>query len=128
MGVEAIAAISIVGPLRAGINDRSRPTPGSMTPVHQSGPPPRSYPPLIHTAGAEGRRFVRPSLLSAARTSGRRIQGADLTAEPGQDETAPDELRRRDHVRMGDAPGDDTVGFKGERLELGLDEHVLQAW
>ena len=120
MGVDAISAISIVGPLRAGVHDRSQATRGSMTRVHQCGDVGPSYPPPFHTAiGTVGPVPRWPG--SARGLAGRRIERADLAAKPGQDEAATDELRGRDHVRMGDPPGDHAVRFDREGLQLGLD-------
>ena len=49
-----------------------------------------------------------------------------LTPPPyaGQHEPAADHRRLDDDVRVRDPPGDRPVGLDGERLQLGLQEHV----
>jgi hypothetical protein len=143
MGVDAISAISIVGPLRAGNNDMSAWWRRSIGLVHQCGSVAPSYPPAVHRGGRAGQsprfqpqrfqtpRFtaaaVQPLPGSAAGTARRRVDRAHLPAEPGQDEVPTDELGRGHHVRVSDAPGDGAVGLDRERFQLGLDEDVGQA-
>ena len=122
VGVDAIAAVSIVRPLRA---DRyatgARRPAGQRRVIHEcaragsSYPPTRPQPRLVERVARSGRAPPR-----------RRVERIDLAVEPGQDQPTADQLGRGDDVAVGDPPGDRPIGFEGERLDLRLDEDVPQ--
>ena len=118
VGVDAIAAVSDAWPLRAGDNATGRDLARSTGLVHQIRPPRPGYPPVVHTG------IVRTPWVSARLTSGRGVQDIGLAVKAREDQPAADQLRGRDDVRVGDAPGDLPVRLHGERLDLGLEEHV----
>jgi hypothetical protein len=135
MGVEAIAAISIVGPLRAGFNDRCASTGGSIAIVHQVGIQPGEFSTACpHSTGPATRRWIdapsagrsRSDQPSVAWAPGRRIERSDLAGEAGQDQATGHELRRRHDVGMDGAPANGAIRVDGEGLELRLDHDVAQ--
>jgi len=77
---------------------------------------------VIHQSST--REVVRAPCDSARLTSGRGVKDVGLTVKAREDQAAADQLRSGDDVRVGDAPGDLPVRLHGERLDLGLEEHV----
>jgi len=118
VGIDAIAAVSVARPLRAGNNATAAAGAGSMPPVHEI---------------RAGRRFVHERSTNAgrrrsARRSARRgIEHVGLAGVAGQDEPAADERRLGHDVGVGDPPGDRPVRLDRERLDLRLDEDVPEA-
>jgi hypothetical protein len=119
VGVEAIAAVSVARPLRAGAYASCQNAPRSIG--------------FVHNFDACGDACPRPSPRSprnSRETSGGatrpRIQRRYLAGEAREDEPPADEFGRRDDIRMGDPPANCPVGLDGERLDLGLDDDVRQ--
>ena len=99
VGVDAIAAVSIVRPLRADRYATGAASTRSTAVVHECGARRAGLSTAVHIGQAvDG----RPR--SGRRPAGRRVQGVELAVEPGQDQPPADELGGGDDVRVGDPP------------------------
>ena len=122
VGVDAIAAVSIVRPLRAAANATARGATGQSAVVHRiAASDPRR---VIHRLSTVAGAASRPSAARSGRGATRgRIDGVTCPPKPSGRagrRPAPPRSRRR----CGRPATRPSVGLEGERLDLGLDDDV----
>ena len=123
VSVEAISAVQrLRGPLRAETNGSRASAPGQRTLSTSFGPTGG----LSTTVPTAVRREPPRPASQCAGSPRHRIERGLLAAEAREAQSAADQLRVDDHVRVRDAPRDLAVGPDRERLELRLDEDVRQ--